>query len=100
MQYFRKEKLTTTSGESIDIRWPGQLNADAGPDFTGARICIGGLNWVGNVEIHVLSSNWVTHGHDTDPAMTMLFCMSCGSMTGYCAQRCHVDSNPRVGGTC
>lgn len=68
MQYFRKEKLTTTSGESIDIRWPGQLNADAGPDFTGARIGIGGINWVGNVEIHVHSSNWVTHGHDADPA--------------------------------
>jgi len=68
MQYFRKEKLTTTSGEPVEIRWPGQLNADAGPDFTGARICIGGMNWVGNVEIHVLSSNWSTHGHDTDPA--------------------------------
>jgi hypothetical protein len=68
MQYFRKEKLTTTAGESVDIRWPGQLNGDAGPDFTGARIRIGGINWVGNVEIHVLSSNWSEHGHDDDPA--------------------------------
>jgi len=68
MQYFRKDYLSTTSGEAIEILWPGQINSDAGPDFSGARIKIGTMNWVGSVEIHTTSSAWIEHQHTNDSA--------------------------------
>ena len=36
-QYYNKEKLTTCSGEEINIIAPGLHNNDAGPDFRGVR---------------------------------------------------------------
>ena len=46
----------------------GQHNFDQGPDFTGAVIRIGDIEWTGNVEIHVKSSDWYKHGHQRDQA--------------------------------
>ncbi len=59
---------TTTYGQRIDILSVGQHNLDAGPDFINAHICINGREWVGNVEIHVNSSDWYRHRHHTDSA--------------------------------
>lgn len=39
---------------------------DAGPDFSMARIRIGNEIWVGNLEIHVKSSDWNLHNHSVD----------------------------------
>ncbi len=61
-------KLQTTKGERVEIIHPGQENHDAGPDFFAAKIRIDGTLWVGNVEIHTLSSNWEKHGHQHNPA--------------------------------
>lgn len=58
----------TVSGERIAVLHPGERNSDSGPDFFNARVRIGGTLWAGNVEIHVLASDWYRHGHQADPA--------------------------------
>lgn len=58
--------LQTTSGLPIEIIDTGLQNSHAGPDFFNAKLKINGTLWVGNVEIHALSSDWYRHGHDHD----------------------------------
>ncbi len=67
-QLFEKAGLQTTAGESINIIHPGYHNHDAGPDFSEARIQLGQQLWVGNLEIHIKSSDWLRHGHQRDAA--------------------------------
>ena len=59
--------LCTSDGLSIRILSPGIANRDGGPDFTGARIRIGGRLYAGDVEIHLTPQDWRRHGHHTDP---------------------------------
>lgn len=61
-------KLVSTEGLPIVVERAGTLNRDAGPDFFDARIKIGDMLWVGNVEIHQRSSEWNAHRHHNDPA--------------------------------
>lgn len=68
LQYFDKQTITTTLGQSLNIVAPGTRNAHAGPDFNNARLHYDGIEWVGSVEIHVHASDWNTHGHQHDPA--------------------------------
>lgn len=67
-QYFDKRSLLTEGGEPVEVFNPGMLNKDAGPDFLNARVRIGAIDWIGNVEIHLRASGWRDHGHDSDPA--------------------------------
>jgi len=60
--------LQTTTGEAVSIFNAGLVNLHAGPDFHNARLQVGDMIWVGNVEIHVQSSGWMEHGHHTDQA--------------------------------
>ena len=60
--------LQTTEGEAVDIVETGYRNTDSGPDFLEARIQIGDKLWAGHVEIHVKTSDWNRHGHQTDKA--------------------------------
>ncbi len=60
--------LQTTEGESIEVVATGYRNTDSGPDFLEAKIQIGDKLWAGHVEIHVKSSDWNRHGHQTDKA--------------------------------
>lgn len=64
----RGKPLQTVNGERLEILSPGQENPNAGPDFLAASVRIGGTLWVGNVEIHVRSSQWFLHKHHTDRA--------------------------------
>ncbi|NJW55833.1 DUF2851 family protein, partial [Salinimicrobium oceani] len=40
----------------------------SGPDFFNSRVLIGDQQWAGNVEIHLRSSDWYMHNHESDPA--------------------------------
>lgn len=61
-------ELRTTDGRLLEVLNPGIHNTDAGPDFTGAKIKLDGIEWVGNVELHLKTSDWFRHHHDTDAA--------------------------------
>lgn len=56
--------LQTTDGQAIEVIDPGVSNANEGPDFFNAKIKIGDKLWVGNIEIHVASSDWMLHKHE------------------------------------
>ena len=59
-------ELKTTDGQIVTVVHHGEFNHDAGPDFFNAKIQIGDTLWAGNVEIHLLSSDWKKHGHHND----------------------------------
>ncbi len=61
-------QLTLVTGEPVSVLHPGILNRDSGPDFFNARVKIGSTLWAGNVEIHVLASDWERHRHQHDRA--------------------------------
>ena len=61
-------EMRTTDGRTVEVIDPGLHNTHAGPDFFNAKLRIDGTLWVGNVEIHERSTDWVLHQHDQDPA--------------------------------
>ncbi|MBN2648503.1 MAG: DUF2851 family protein [Prolixibacteraceae bacterium] len=65
---FANKNLYTTNGEKISVVHAGQWNSDSGPDFFNASVKIGDTLWVGNVEVHINSSDWLKHKHQTDEA--------------------------------
>jgi len=65
---FNENNLKTSDGQQISIEETGSHNTDAGPDFYNARIYFGNTLWAGDVEIHVLASDWIRHGHQDDGA--------------------------------
>lgn len=67
-QQFDKSNLQTVSGERISVLKTGILNTDAGPDFSNSRLQINEIEWVGNVEIHIKSSDWQLHKHQYNEA--------------------------------
>jgi len=66
LQLLTSKKLLSTTKEPIFIINQGQHNFDAGPDFFNAKIKIGNQIWAGNVEIHVKTTDWYVHHHETD----------------------------------
>lgn len=60
--------LKTAEGEQVEVMATGYRNTDSGPDYLEAKIQIGDKLWAGHVEIHVKSSDWNRHGHQTDKA--------------------------------
>lgn len=54
--------------QPLQIMHQGTSNPYSGPDFSFAKIKIGTTQWVGNVEIHINTSDWYKHNHQTDPA--------------------------------
>ncbi|MBR5204884.1 MAG: DUF2851 family protein [Bacteroidaceae bacterium] len=65
---FPLKELRTTSGQQLEVIDAGLANSNAGPDFFNAKIKLDGVLWVGNIEIHTASSDWMKHNHHTDPA--------------------------------
>ena len=60
--------LLTVNGLPISIIHSGNHNPNAGPDFLEAKVKIGGEVWAGHIELHVRSSDWQKHNHQTDKA--------------------------------
>lgn len=60
------QALSTVEGDKLVIEDYGRHNQLAGPDFFNARIKIGDQLWAGNVEMHLRSSDWYVHHHETD----------------------------------
>lgn len=58
--------LHTSNGEHIEVIDTGFHNHDSGPDFLNARIRIDQTLWAGHVELHLNSSDWVSHAHHLD----------------------------------
>jgi hypothetical protein len=57
--------LTTSTEDRISILSTGEYNQNSsGPDFKHARIQIGSLTFVGDVEIDMDYSDWKNHGHN------------------------------------
>lgn len=67
-QLYKTLDLFCVDGERLRILNPGISNKNAGPDFNRAKLSIGGITWIGDVEIHIKSSDWLLHGHQKDPA--------------------------------
>lgn len=67
-QYFSKNNLITTDGHLVQVLHTGFRNLDAGPDFTNARLLIDEVEWVGTVEMHTRTSDWLAHNHQHDRA--------------------------------
>lgn len=63
---YNPTQLRTTQGELLSVVYPGKRNTNAGPDFEEARIRVGDTLLVGNVELHVRSSDWQKHRHSKD----------------------------------
>ncbi|WP_405607266.1 DUF2851 family protein [Polaribacter sp. Asnod1-A03] len=65
-QLFSITKLQTTQKEDVTILKTGIHNHNSGPDFLNAQLKIDTQLWVGNVEIHLKSSDWYAHHHEID----------------------------------
>jgi hypothetical protein len=63
---FKNTNLKTTNGELVEILNLGQHNHNTGPDFFNAQVQIAEQLWAGNLEIHIKSSDWYIHNHETD----------------------------------
>lgn len=68
LQFFNRANVQLNTGEKLEIVHPGILNSDSGPDFFNAQIKIDNTIWAGNIEIHVNSSDWISHKHHRDEA--------------------------------
>ena len=58
--------LTTISKEKLKIIRYGTWNKNSGPDFLNAHIFFNDQLWVGNIEMHLKSSDWYVHQHELD----------------------------------
>lgn len=65
---YNAANLFTVNGEVLQIISPGIHHHHAGPDFQNAKVKIGETLWAGNVEIHILASDWMRHEHQFDAA--------------------------------
>jgi hypothetical protein len=65
---FDTSNLLTANNEAVTIINSGQHNTDAGPDFFNGKVVIDSTTWAGNIEIHINSSDWLTHKHQHDKA--------------------------------
>ena len=62
-------KLKLTDGRKVLIHNVGDFNQQlSGPDFSLGSISIDGVNFIGNIEIHVKASDWYRHNHQDDDA--------------------------------
>lgn len=59
-------KLSTDTGEQIQVVHPGRISNVSGCDFRDAVFVINSKTVTGDIEVHVKSSQWQGHGHHLD----------------------------------
>ena len=64
---FKNFDFKDVEGNDIEILDFGRWNFDSGPDFLLGKIKSKGLTLVGNIELHVKSSDWIFHKHSGNP---------------------------------
>jgi hypothetical protein len=57
----------TVQGDAFTLISAGRLNTNQGPDFVEGKLKIGSTTWVGDIELHVVASDWHKHKHSDDP---------------------------------
>jgi hypothetical protein len=67
-QQFDYSKCKLADGTPFKILKTGFHNHNSGPDFLNGILVIDTLEWVGNIEIHIKSSDWNLHKHQHDVA--------------------------------
>ena len=65
-QDFVSTGLKTVSGKSLIIKYPGRWNVHEGPDFKEARLILDGIEFFGDVEVHLNLLDWHYHQHAND----------------------------------
>jgi hypothetical protein len=63
---FRHTALATCSGKRLEVLSPGRWNKQSGPDFLDAQLLLDGQPLVGDVELHIVASDWERHHHHRD----------------------------------
>ena len=62
-------KISPINAKEIIVKNSGEHNeSQKGPDFTFGSVNIDGIDFYGNIEIHVKSSDWYRHQHQSDNA--------------------------------
>lgn len=70
--------LTTVSGEEVVVLDTGIITPDlSGPDFKNARIRVGNLTYVGDIEIDTNYNDWKAHGHSIDNKYNKIVLHAC-----------------------
>lgn len=64
---FKNFDFKDSEGNPIEILDFGKWNSNSGPDFLFAKIKINNITFVGNIEIHTKSSDWIFHNHNGNP---------------------------------
>lgn len=81
------KEVFTACGQKIVVFDRGIANTEkGGPDFINARIKIGNITYVGDVEIDNLHSDWKTHGHNLNKRYNKVILhavLSCDSTTKF-----------------
>ncbi|MBQ9170128.1 MAG: DUF2851 family protein [Bacteroidaceae bacterium] len=79
---FPLKPLVTEDGQEVEVIDPGLHNHNQGPDFFNAKIRLGGTVCAGNVEVHLRSSDWYRHHHETDEAYNSVILHVVGEVDG------------------
>ena len=65
-QYFNAANLQTEENENLQILNCGEINRNQGADFLNAAVKINSIKLIGNIELHVKTSDWEKHHHSSD----------------------------------
>ena len=66
-QWLQNGPFPASDSRMVRVRSTGIENKDSGPDFLGATVILDDEIVIGDVELHVKSSDWRSHGHHLDP---------------------------------